>query len=122
MIISRQAWHYRYLNRIQYKPYESHNLCGYFWRLFLGLTIPWICGGIIIFFTGLLVYNYALLWIDHFSIAFEGTALVLGFVLGIAAILVIAVALADRSEKHGSILPAYLKAKKDKVCPIITFN
>ena len=143
MKVSRSAWHYEVVSEGLFWVdgwFPSKSLCKYFWQVVgmvlvgLGsimlvvspivalLTFPFISGS-----EATLVLFLQLMW-----------ALVGGAVLAMIALLAFAGAVSlvfgggrlilskalSRSikTKHPSIVYSYLKAKKDKVCPIIDFE
>ena len=120
MRISTRSWHYRYLDWLQYRPYDSKSLCGYFWRLVLGLVIPPLFVSSGLFLLSLAVYNYALAWQHHFWATLVWTGIVLGFISVIAGLIWYAFYLEDHDRPR--LLPAYWRAQKQKICPLITFE
>lgn len=117
MQIKRSSWHYR-LTRSNYGERANDNICRYFWRvvgrlLFLGL----LCA-VVLFLIVALMLSHAVVHV---------VVVTLFIVLSVALpIIVISFA---RAKNHGNplrlpgeeIVVAYLKAKKDNLCPLIEY-
>lgn len=130
MKLNRNSWHARYI-----RDYVGGNLkntlCGYFWQLVYALL--WTLGmlTIILFFAISLTYgNYLLIvaiinWEipTHNGDGFFITAVLLDVVL---AIFIVTWCITYYSFHHDpkkpTILGKWLKAKKDKICPIIEWE
>ena len=97
MEISSKAWHLR-LVRLFEPGYQPSNLCGYFWRvvlslLFLGLAIVTLPPLVAFFGIGMAcAYSYKKVF-DHHK---------------------------PRELKKPSLIVEFIKAKKRRVCPLIT--
>lgn len=130
MKIRTDSWHYKLYERsysqLQF-PAQNTNLCKYFWRViggtlyvaFLATVLGAILGGI-----GFLFYKYTLV---SFTVA-GCIAAIIGLIF---LYLYVAERLYDRAklkrsqpgyqEPEPGFLRSYVRAKKEKVCPLITF-
>jgi len=133
MKINTNSWHYRFAKRMHRTP--SSNLCNYFWQ---------VAGPI------LLISIFTIAWISlvvSLVVAFGFWGVVFRVLIGLAFTLVAVIIFAgigllaeevwerwdeqrpkkpkktkSYKEKQPNIFFAWLKAKKDKVCPIIEFE
>ena len=125
MRVQTNSWHYQCYIRTHDSwagPPETTNLCKYFWRVVFGIFIStFIISVALAFgaFIGLMFYHHT----------FESFAILTATGLLIACFFPIAYLTEkwhDRKlaniDKEPGFLHAYLKAKKDKVCPVVTFN
>lgn len=125
MEIRRDSWHYRlYRAGSDRFPPPETNLCRYFWRVVWGATaVTLVCSmvGVILAVVGFAVYEHPL-----------ASLTVVGTVAAIVGAALLFVHLRERLEdrrwaaghaepRPPGLLRAYLKAKKDEVCPLITF-
>lgn len=122
MKIRKDSWHYK----LHEKSYSEHrfpssntNLCKYFWRVLGGaIHTAFVAAviGIVLGVIGLLFYKYTLISV---SVVAAGVAIV-----GLFALYVY---ISDRKHAPGyqepepGLLRSYIRAKKAKVCPLITF-
>ena len=118
MKIKRNSWHYKISNLLV--DFEKHNdtLCLYFWRL-IGTIV------LIIFGTGLIstmIYSY------FTSAFFASTSIMLVFIISCfilpaIAIYFLRVKLGKSPEITGeTIVIEFIKAKKNKICPLIKYT
>lgn len=126
MDVRTDSWHYR-LFKMTYNrglPPSKLNLCRYFWKVVWGGTIFALLvslGGMVLGGVVSLVYLYPI-----------KALMVLGVVVGGAGLIVFLFWVGekfdqwyyslDRLQKEPGLIRSYLKAKKDKVCPLITFQ
>jgi len=125
MKISRNSWHYKLRHwGSSIRRYESPTLCHYFWWLTLKIVVA--VG--LAFFLGALgmVFIYSI--IDFFKSPFfisnsiAVVTIVLMVVLPLLTILFIREKLGRPIKTPGSsILTEYIKAKKNKLCPLIEY-
>ena len=136
MDINKSSWHYRLLRRNSAwidPKIPSNNLCTYFWQvvitlvslvsyLFLAFALfVTFCVGVVVCLSPLSIPIYLLLYPESEPL---GAYSLLGFVV----FLVYVYELISRSRSITSksntpnIAIAYVKAKKAKVCPVITFK
>ena len=124
MEIRKDSWHYKvYEFSHDSSPSPETNLCRYFWRVMWGLTLGTLmvtAAGAATFGLGLVFYRYP----------FAACLVVGGIILLMAlffACYYINEKRLDRKWAAGYVAPepgllrSYLKAKKEKVCPLITF-
>ena len=124
MIINKHAWHYRMLIWLNKKP--SPSLCAYFWQVVSAVAWPLIalCATIylVIYFTGIFAQ---LDWVQSalVFIFFVGLWNVMCVLFNIAAYIAKQIGSGvSRSVKKNGLLSEYLKARKNKVCPLIEFR
>jgi len=118
--IKRTSWHYRLNNRMEVGniEYYSKNFCTYFW-----LTV---CDTLLIsFFTlavltlfGVLVY----LLITDIPFAILFTLFAAGIVFPATAIHYFRKIFPNTTIPTPNLIKEYIKAKKEKYCPMITFE
>ena len=139
MNISKTAWHYKVVaNKFCLIDgwWPSQSLCIYFWQVILRLVLGLALGlllvsplvTIITYVTGTIESSPFLVQFYSFVGFVIGMLYLLGALLGIFALLYEGVAWVSRKfpkkhkePKEPSLLLAYIKAKKDRVCPMITF-
>jgi len=135
MKISRDAWHYRLMD--QFNFYHPRNLCQYFW-----MTVWCLLVGLGIFFFGLMIVFLAIIPLWWWS---EPTApLGLLVAVGVIEISLLSVLLGNvvierhereiengtrrepeiklHVQKEPSLLRLWLRAKHEKICPLIEFH
>lgn len=126
MRVSKKAWHYRFYRFMSdgYFHPKTTNLCKYFWRVMWGMLLA------------SLALALATTIVTCISVAiYQHPLAALGFAIGVAIALGVIIMvyylyckLDDRRYKNRhkvkelGLVRAYLKAKKDKACPIITFE
>ena len=139
MNISKTSWHYKVVANTfcsMDRWWPSQSLCIYFWqvilRLVLGLALGLILVSplvtIITYVTGTIESSHVLVQL-YASVGFViGTLYLLGLLVFIFVLLYEGVGWVSRKfpkkhkePKEPSLLLAYIKAKKDRVCPMITF-
>ncbi len=109
MEIKQDSWHHKFysLGHNGYAPFRT-NLCNYFWRTVFGMFLATvICGFALIFlaFIGFMAYMHT----AGFFMAIGGLVAFFGLVM-----------LNEywRDTEPG-LLRAYLRARKEKVCPLV---
>ena len=112
MEFKKDSWHYKLYKIVSdgYPP-STTNLCAYFWKVVFGLfsiAIGCVFGLTLLGLIGFVFYKFTLY-------SFAG--------LGILLLLIALLVIRDRRpyNREPGLVYLYLKAKKDKVCPIITF-
>ncbi len=109
MEIKQDSWHHKFyeLGHGGNPPFRT-NLCSYFWRTILGLCMVTICLGTALLF--LIIIGVV------FTEATAGAFTVLG---GIAAIVGLFHLRNLILKREPGLLRLYLRAKKEKVCPLV---
>lgn len=140
MEVSKNAWHYKILmTETQAKIRNGTSLCSYFWDVVF-TVFAWIFIGImslvviVCVLTGLFYILYAwyfmigsLVGVETFSTELIRVSLVLNYV-GIFCWFVFSIKRLLSKLKNGEILKSdnlafeYIKAKKQKICPVIQFK
>jgi hypothetical protein len=124
--INRNAWHYKVWKKCGGSEksgwgYDRHiSLCGYVQRIFwIGLLFP-IMIAFVASFVGMVLYHFIVEAIHHPM--FVGS--VVGGVLVVVAVFywLINRPWSQSEEKELGVFGQWLKAKKDKVCPLLTFE
>lgn len=118
MKIKRKSWHYKISNFGADYEKTNDNICRYFWRLIgkCAITVFGTLGGIVL----ILAYFTSHYWIST-TIAVLWACLTVA--LPILAIWFLREKLGKSPEMpHGSIVVEYIKAKKEKVCPLIEYT
>lgn len=126
MQINRSSWHYKLLRKDGKFP--SEYLCTYFWQVVLVVLkyIIYVAAGFLVL-TGFGVISLDLIIPNGSSLYYLAPVIgVITFVLLCTLILSICLILHWIFEKFNSksptLLSSYVKAKKDKICPKITFK
>jgi hypothetical protein len=144
--INVDSWHYKMLaNRFMFLPPKdgyniSRSLCGYFWqvvfRFFTGLAVPLILLSPLVAIPTieLGLEPTTFLWLAMAAVglvASAGGALMLAVALSLGTLALIGEALSrisNKIQKLGGDEPTrpnlaveYIKAKKNKVCPVLEF-
>jgi hypothetical protein len=143
MNISKRSWHYRYMDRLGFDVRGTHSLCIYFWKLVFALTIPPICMAVcalaVLFFVlGVVALPLHMIGLIDLKLLPAGISVALapcGFLGWIGIIFFLTCVLskyayersiARRNSKtepqEPNVFIAYIKAKKQKVCPIIDYT
>lgn len=136
MIISKQAGHYKLVNRL-FEPWNiSRSLCGYFWQFVLSLSLH-IVVPTAVFMVPLVVVLGAAESLSPMAAMLLLTGVVIWILGAIGLASIIVGLIQDHVVPHvlswfperkksepsePSIVWAYLKAKKSKVCPLIVFD
>jgi hypothetical protein len=121
MEIRRDSWHYRFYEvSFNMWPPERTNLCSYFWRVAYGIVLYVALGACVLFIlgaTGYALYNHTVA-----SLIVAGvTVVLLGLILlGIYVDDELALRRSEPGYRPG-LIRSYLKAKKEKVCPLVKF-
>lgn len=122
MKVNRNSWHYRFLSFAREDPMPK-NLCSYFWNIvFRIVLIPCIS-----FFALGLAFLMAMPFLWTF---FEdGGAIGIAIIGAIIDIMILAAIWVDERKKNRLYiykppgpLKQYLKARKEKVCPLIEYE
>lgn len=131
MKISKNSWHYRFIRSTGEIP--KPGLCDYVWQLLkpIGVLI------ILFLIACVLMYPLGEVVLTKMSVAQIGTdwltmivATIIGLVIGTivaiisAVIVVYALILKDKvcTKQNNGVMMTYIKAKKEKSCPIIEFE
>ncbi len=114
MEIKKTSWHYKLYKLIRsgFHPPTS-NLCKYFWWIVFGVVLFAFLGmaaGVVLIGIGTLFYTFPLY-------AFSA----LGVLLLVIALFVIRSIRPDGPKAEPGLVRLYLKAKKDRICPLVTF-
>lgn len=125
MKISKSSWHFKFLDRytvagVDYRhvDYRHFSLCSYVWTLVFFLAIYATAAGLVLFFAGFVIQQIIL---SPLAALIFFVALIGGVGLAVGFMYLLWMAL-DYGNRHDGILPAYLKARKDKICPLIEFE
>ena len=136
MIVKKNSWHYSLVNSIFVKP--SKSLCTYFWQI-VGSILIYIMMVLTVVFmiAGLVGSSLFALWViftHGFDIAFNTDYRYMGIVgIGMSMMIFTTVfgvwrgmmfvfGKIRKNETKPNIATEYIKAKKEKVCPRITFE
>jgi len=114
--VNRKSWHSKISNLGDY-PTSGDNLCRYFWRIVIKSGV--ICFAITLMGTALyqLIISGAAVFIGAMALY-----IILTVTLPVLAITQLRKKLGKPPEaSYEPILKAYIKAKKEKVCPIIEY-
>jgi hypothetical protein len=119
MILNPHSWHARWYQTLSKKPLPN-DLCSYVWRFFwknFFLLFILACISLFLFYLGLIIYHN---W--PFSLIVIAQAV--GITIGVGvAILLIGFTFVWLEEGHfPSVVTEYLKARKEKYCPRITWE
>ena len=126
MKIRKNSWHY-WLYELGHSRLfvpESTNLCSYFWRVVWGAVTIAFAAGVVIGIVG----GIGVLFYNHTFVAFTILGGLVSGGLLIWLCYYIREKLDDRQwdnrhqKPEPGLLRSYLKARKNKVCPIVTFG
>jgi len=124
MEIKRSSWHYEINSLDNNLERDIDNLCCYFWKLIGRLALFLFVAFIVCF----LIYGCYVLIYDWFtSIHFISITIMFLFICSSVALPILAIRfLRKRLGKspempYGNIVTEYMAAKKQKVCPLITY-
>ena len=134
MKISKRSLHYRFLQRVNGKP--PADLCRYMrdlvgWSLLYGVVFPLVVAGMIelpiIMYVGKVAFNAFIADYGVIAKIFAVLAMALGLLAWVALVLVSIFFAIDklsdwRRYKPDTLLTAWVRAQKEKVCPIIEFT
>lgn len=130
MIIEKSSWHYK-LNSYAVRDIPT-NLCGYFWlTVFLVSFIILTLSGILLSFSTagcIVMEGYDISKWYSIPIGFFIHALLISIVYCIYTVnrylqhIIKLYKSRDIEVKEPSLLKAFIKAKKDKMCPLLTFK
>lgn len=128
MKVSANSWHYRLWKLGRESWSKPHNLCKYFWHIALiKILLPLVLASMVLFGVGALLW---LIWSNPLVTLW--TVLVIAMVAGFGVLLYLSwPKMTDRWDKRVELRAAappkepgvvrqFLKAKKSKVCPLIT--
>lgn len=127
MKVKRSSWHYKLTSFIwRNLEYRGNNLCKYFWMMAWSLTIVCV---IILFISGYSYMIYDTIFKDGSTWAIFRICIIL-FVLSLLITPCIAISYFRKfvgkdiivTVKVPNILSEFIKAKKDKYCPMIDFE
>lgn len=141
MKINRNSWHYKRADSFTYIP--SKSLCLYFWQVVWGIVFWWVITPVLAVVVAVLVFGCLPLAVGTFLLdlidyiktgskwldAIRATGLGYLFFLTFFALLAgFAYYRKVRSrqklkfKKEENLFVSYIKAKKQKICPIIEFT
>jgi len=114
MKIRTDSWHYR-LYKLTHDgfPPDTTNLCSYFWRTVVGVLVAVIMGAVILAVLALIGMVFTKFTLYSFA--------ALGIILLLIALFIVRDRRPNRAPAEPGLVRLYLKAKKDRVCPLITF-
>jgi hypothetical protein len=127
MKVSKKSWHYKWVDTVwveTYIPHTGNNLCKYFWMLVWSITAPilialFVC--FILFGVGYTLFMDGIHW-GFFNIGIALFMLSL-FIIPIIAISAFRKYISNDTAIHTpTLLSEFIRAKKDKVCPMIDFE
>jgi len=114
MEIRKNSWHYKfYTLALGHPPTGTTNLCRYFWATVAGVLMAVIMGAVVLLILGLIGMAFY-----HFTLY---SFAALGIILLLIALSIIRDRRPDRAPAEPGLVRLYLRAKKDRVCPLITF-
>lgn len=131
MQVSRKSWHYRFNAYVSFCTESETNLCGYFWFTVGNLLKSIITVGILlgVIFGPVDGIGNALVgdWGLHYSLILLVGVLGLCVTVCISVGLIIGIFksidyLKTPSVKKPGLVGSFVKAKKDKMCPMIEFK
>lgn len=124
MEIKTSSWHYRFLQWMHCQPPQT--LCTYFWSV-VGMMIlfvaMWSIAGLIVFALSAPIWGLIAMLVNS-EFSYRGLPLAM-LMLEIGVCIITGVAYGYDKAKETSFVHVtgkYLKAKKDKVCPLITYK
>lgn len=133
MEISVDSWHYRLINKLFNEP--SRSLCAYFWQLVLSLfliaLVVTLTASVLVFFSHVVMgvhydepENFiSLLYVIGAIVAtMAGGFVIVGSMTAAAVFTGKAIDKRPDISLKTSIAKEYIKAKKQKVCPRLTFR
>ena len=125
MKISKNSWHYRLINLFDID--HSYDLCSYFWQVIGSIFLLAI---LVLISASVVFCSFSI--IGHFFIDGLMDYAVAGGILWICSLTIILIGeMQERKAKeeisnfkpeNPSILVKWLKAKKEKICPILKFE
>lgn len=115
MEIRRKSWHYKVYEFVcDNRPGRTTNLCTYFWKTMFGLGVATLVIGLALAAIGLIGFGL------YFHTAL--TFMILGGIGALIGFIPLCFYIGDKyEESEPGLLRLYLKAKKEKVCPLIDF-
>ena len=130
MNINKSSFHYK-LAKLASDGAVPNNLCAYFWLAVFGAFLYFLVV-IVVILAGFCVVSIGLAW---WSYAFQVPAIIGGVLSAGVLFAFLMMRIAERKEderwalmgedpipeKEPGLIMAYLKAKKEKVCPILNF-
>ena len=143
MNISKRSWHYRYMDWLGFDVRGTHSLCIYFWKLVFALTYPPLLMGagaliglsVVVGVVALPLHYMGLIDLKLLPQLISGALIVCGVAGWVAVTLFLAWYLSEYAHKRSiarrnsttapqqpNVFIAYIKAKKQKVCPIIDYT
>lgn len=152
MIIKKNSWHYRMnvWKRHEWRTQKARTLCGYFWftvgTMLLTISVPFMAYLVLFILGGSMVHDMrVLVFIAELPTYWNFATYPLTGVVFICGILAICACLflifwaavhtgawvekklksrpkKEKTVREPGLLASYLKARKEKVCPIIKFE
>ena len=125
MKIKRTSWHYKISNLGGYHEKRTDTLCWYFWRL---------VGKVVLIFSACLILSVLFYtYVTDPEVVFNTLVILFTFASCVLPILVIwyvrkklgkspTMPYGEKTSEYGNVLFEYLKAAKEKVCPLIKYE
>ena len=122
MKIKRSSWHYR-LNEHMHSGEVSKSICGYFWQTIFSLSIGLFGIGALSVF-GFLIFSPILQYVLPISLTPPNYDRVAHIIFYLELLIIGALGFGAIYSKSSflQVIGAYLKAIKNKVCPLIKFE
>ena len=119
MKINKNSWHYKYARLIRQGPMPE-TLCGYVTGTF-GLTLL-VLFLVFLFFT-LTIAPIMVFGFDYEPLRALGEGgLIMDFMMLFWGVIFLVIYLYNKCTENNNIFFEYLRAKKDKVCPLIEYE
>ncbi len=122
MQVSRRAWHYRFLEYLECET--PRNLCSYFWMVVLHMLMCVVFVALAVAMMGLILSPILAIWFEWFE-----QLVIVGYVIWIAILVIVWLHYRYwKRTQRGYVKPpdgltlSWVKAKKDKVCPLIEYT
>jgi len=129
MKVSTNSWHYRLIDWLDFN--HCRNLCAYFWQAVLAVVLATVVFPVAGVFT-LVVATMPLWHMFHWNFAITVFAIGAAFIEIIVLLFLLRTIVKDRHEEEmlagereslePSLAYSWLKAKHDKICPLIEFD
>ena len=118
LIVNRESWHFKlvsgFFDRIDW---SSSNLCKYFWQVVWSIIMILLVIGVVASVIVVFIIN----WTITLTVIGCSTFIWLPIV-AIVYFRKLGINTEIKNPKQLNLLSEYLKAKKEKICPVIKFN